>query len=65
MQNAYLRFLKFVNKLDETHPVGDVDSTARELLDVISISHSDGHALTVTSAMKLNFLASPATIHKK
>ena len=65
MQNTYLRFLKSVNKLDETHPVGEVDTAARELLNVISICHSEGHALTVTSAMKLNFLASPATIHRK
>ena len=65
MKNAYLRFLTLVSKLDEQHPVQKVDAEARRLLDVIAIQHRQNDPLTVTAAMQMTDIASPATIHRK
>ena len=42
-----------------------VDETARYLLQLIALKHSQGQALTVTDAMAMSTVASPATIHRK
>ena len=43
----------------------DIDETAKQLLNVIARHHAQGKALTVTEAMALSSVASPATIHRK
>lgn len=59
MKNAYLRFVTLSSSLDLK-----IDLTAEKLLEIISIC--SGHeALTVTEAMTMSDIASPATIHRK
>ena len=65
MRNAYFRFLTLVAKLDHEHPVRELDIQTRQLLDLIAINHDQGTPLTVTTAMSLSSIASPATIHRK
>lgn len=66
MNNIYLRFLNLTQALlDESAHLEGIDETAKHLLQVIAVNHSNGKALTVTEAMALNSLASPATLHRK
>ena len=42
-----------------------VDLTAQRLLELITVRDVHGKRMTVTDAMMLNDLASPATLHRK
>jgi DNA-binding MarR family transcriptional regulator len=42
-----------------------VDETAKHLLQLIALRQAQGNALTVTEAMAMSEVASPATIHRK
>ena len=42
-----------------------MDLDAKKLLEVIAVRYAQKQALTVTDAMALNTIASPATIHRK
>lgn len=59
----YLRFLNLSHAASSN--LTNVDSLALRLLESIAVAHSNGAALTVTDAMSLNAIASPATIHRK
>ena len=61
MRHIYLRFLNLMEALDTL----GVDGSCRRLLEIIAIAHTNGQPLTVSQAMKLHQLASPATIHRK
>jgi DNA-binding transcriptional ArsR family regulator len=66
MSKLYLRFLRIARALETNKKsVKDVDSTAMLLLNEIAIQHFDEKPLTVSQAMKLAAIASPATIHRK
>ena len=64
MENVYLRFLQLLHSIDSNLDWG-IDEASRHLLDVIAIHHSNEEPLTVTAAMQLNAIASPASIHRK
>ena len=64
MKNTYLRFLSLVHALDSA-PVSALDETAKHLLQLIVLRHAQDNTLTVTEAMALSTVASPATIHRK
>lgn len=62
---TYLRFLNFIHALDGDTNAPQMDLDAHKLLEVISVKQSQGNPLTVTDAMALQHIASPATIHRK
>lgn len=64
-KQIYLRFLNLIHALDgqANAPVMDLD--AKKLLEVIAVRHAAEKPLTVTDAMALTAIASPATIHRK
>jgi Fe2+ or Zn2+ uptake regulation protein len=64
-KQIYLRFLNLIHALEgEAHaPVMDLD--AKKLLEMIAVRHEQKKPLTVTEAMALGSIASPATIHRK
>jgi Fe2+ or Zn2+ uptake regulation protein len=62
---TYLRFLNFIHALDGDANAPQMDLDAKKLLEVIYVKHGQGTPLTVTDAMTLNHIASPATIHRK
>ena len=66
MANTYLQFLKFSRdlELDKITPRPS-DPTSSLLLNEIAVHHFEGKPLSVTQAMELNFIAGPATIHRK
>lgn len=66
MKNLYLSFLHIASLIyPNKNKQDDLDSTAMELLNKIAVQHSFDKPLTVTEAMALTEIASPATIHRK
>lgn len=66
MSKLYLRFLRIARALNANNKsIKDVDATAMLLLNEIAIQHFEGKPMTVTEAMNLSEIASPATIHRK
>ena len=66
MSQLYLRFLRIARGVDiQNIQVKKIDSTALLLLNEIAVQHYDGKNITVTQAMLLTNIASPATVHRK
>jgi DNA-binding MarR family transcriptional regulator len=66
MKNVYLRFLALSNAINgASTQLSKVDQTAKQLLQVIALRHEQGKAMTVSEAMEMASIASPATIHRK
>jgi DNA-binding MarR family transcriptional regulator len=66
MSQLYLRFLRIARAVDTQKTlVKNIDSTALLLLNEIAVEHHNGKNITVTEAMLLSNIASPATIHRK
>ena len=66
MESTYLRFLTLVHALDGSSPAKvNVDETAKQLLNMIAVKHDEGKSMSVSEAMALGSIASPATIHRK
>jgi len=66
MSNLYLLFLQVVKALDSHIKVSNqIDFTAMLLLNEIAIQHFDKKNITVSQAMSLKNIASPATLHRK
>ena len=64
-KHIYLRFLNLVHALEGSQKTPAMDLDAKKLLEVIAVRYAQKQALTVTDAMALNTIASPATIHRK
>ena len=64
--NLYFRFLQISRALSEQKSAANnIDPTAMLLLNEVALRHVDGKTMTVTDAMLLVHIASPATIHRK
>jgi DNA-binding transcriptional ArsR family regulator len=61
--SIYLRFLNLSQAI--TSEFEGVDLTTLRLLETIAVAHTQGKPLTVTNAMALSAIASPATLHRK
>lgn len=57
------QYVEYLKKSDEVETI--FDHTERRLFEAIAIRWVEGNYMTVTEAMQLNFVASPATIHRK
>jgi DNA-binding transcriptional ArsR family regulator len=64
-KHIYLRFLNLIHALDGGANAPAMDLDAKKLLEVIAVRHAAEKPLTVTDAMALDSIASPATIHRK
>ena len=64
-KQVYMRFLSILHALENQEAVSAMDLDAKKLLEVIAVRHEQKKALTVTDAMALTSIASPATIHRK
>ena len=66
MSKVYLRYLRIARAIDILKKNSNsIDSTALQLLNEIAVQHFDGKTLTVSQAIALNKIASPATLHRK
>ena len=63
--NTYLRFLNLLRGVEASFLPPTLDTTAKCLLERIACQHGQGEPLTITEAMALHDIASPATIHRK
>lgn len=61
----YLRFLHLTQAISGELPTSNVDFHALRLLEAIAVAYAQCSPLTVTNAMELNIIASPATLHRK
>jgi len=64
-QSVYLRFLSLLHAIEGKGEIPNLDLDAKRLLEVIGVRHSQGKPLTVSDAMAMTHIASPATIHRK
>ena len=63
--NSYLQFLNLLRPVESSFLPSTLDQTAKSLLNRIACQHALGQPLTVSKAMALQDIASPATIHRK
>jgi DNA-binding MarR family transcriptional regulator len=63
--SIYLRFINLTLAVSSTLGVNGIDLLALKLLEAVAVAHGKGSALTVTDAMALSAIASPATMHRK
>ncbi len=63
--NPYIQFLKLSQTLTQKEIGQELDTTSIKLLEMITVNHSKGESLTVSAAMALDFMGSPATMHRK
>ena len=61
----YLRFLNVLHALENDPGMPAIDLECRRLLEEIAVRQDADNALTVTEAMALSSIASPATLHRK
>ena len=61
----YLRFLNLIHALDGGGDSPAMDLDAKRLLEEIAVRHAQDKCMTVTDAMAMSHIASPATIHRK
>ena len=64
-QYLYLKFLSLLHAIEETGELPALDLDAKRLLELIAVRHFEGKSMTVTDAMSMSTIASPATIHRK
>ena len=64
-KHIYLRFLNLVHALEGGSTAPTMDLDAKKLLEVIFVRSANDTPMTVTDAMALSHIASPATIHRK
>lgn len=57
------QYVEYLKKSDTVETI--FDHTERRLFEAIAVRWVEGNYMTVTEAMQLNFVASPATIHRK
>ena len=62
---VYLRFLNLLHTLEGAGQMPDIDADSRKLLELIALKHNQQNPLTISEAMALGHIASPATIHRK
>lgn len=63
--NPYIEFLKLSQTLTQKELGQDLDTVCVKLLELITISNAKDEALTVSQAMAMSLLGSPATMHRK
>ena len=63
--HIYIRFLTLLHTIEGKGELPVLDLDAKKLLETIAVRHSQGKQLTVTEAMAMSHIASPATIHRK
>lgn len=64
MSNPYLIFL-WIQKSEGVFHLLEIDHSSRFLLDNIVLEHKFSKSLTVTEAMSLRSVGSPATVNRK
>jgi DNA-binding MarR family transcriptional regulator len=64
-QKIYLKFLSLIQTTESKGELAALDSDAKRLLEIIAVRHFLGQQTTISDAMGLKSIASPATLHRK
>lgn len=64
-QKIYLKFLNLIQTIESNGKLPALDPDAKRLLEIIAVRHFLGQQTTISNAMGLNSIASPATLHRK
>jgi hypothetical protein len=64
-QKIYLKFLSLIQTTESKGELTALDSDAKRLLEIIAVRHFLGQQTTISDAMGLKNIASPATLHRK
>jgi DNA-binding MarR family transcriptional regulator len=65
LASAYLRLIQVIHHLESQGPFQRLDAQSVRLLEIITVAHMEDRSMTVSAAMKLSSIASPASIHRK
>ena len=65
LASAYLRLIQVAHRMESQGGFQRLDAETVRLLEMITVAHFEGNAMTVSSAMQLSQIASPASIHRK
>lgn len=65
MKSLYLSYANNVIQGEDLFSPPQLDHESSKLLEIISVAHAQNKPLTVTEAMRLRIVASPASIHRK
>ena len=65
LTSAYLQLIQVVHQLESQGPFQKLDTEAIRLLEMITVAHAEERPMTVSAAMQLTSIASPASIHRK
>jgi DNA-binding MarR family transcriptional regulator len=64
-QKIYLKFLSLVQAIEAKGELPALDPEAKQLLEMVAVKHGAGQDMTISDAMGLKQIASPATLHRK
>ena len=62
---AYLQLIQFIHQLESQGPFQRLDADSIRLLEIVTMAHAQQDPMTVSAAMMLSSIASPASIHRK
>jgi hypothetical protein len=67
MKNSsiYIRFLNLLEAVEQSPDLAQLDLECKKLLEIVAVRAQASQPLSVTEAMGLDHIASPATIHRK
>ena len=65
LTSAYLQLIQVIHQLESRGPFQKLDAEAIRLLEMITVAHAEVRPMTVSAAMQLSSIASPASIHRK
>ena len=63
--NSYIKFLSSFQKIESSNAAVGLDLVGESLLGYIAVNFAKVLTLTVTECMRIDTVASPATIHRK
>ena len=64
-RKIYLKFLNLIQTIESNGELPALDPDSKRLLEIIAVRHFSGQQTTISDAMGLKSIASPATLHRK
>ena len=65
LAEAYFRFLQLAQTFQASSPASALDANERALLEAVALRWFEDRPMTVREAIALDYLGSPATLHKR
>lgn len=65
LSSAYLKLIQVIHQLESQGPFQKLDAQTLRLLEAVTVAHAEDQPMSVSAAMHLSSIASPASIHRK